>query len=83
MAGIVYAKRRSKSDRLPLATQRTGSDTSGRALEESYVNLELRDVMNNLSPSSDSPPLSDTSPPPDAINVSLYECRLPLYSLVY
>ena len=56
MAGIVYAKRRSKSDRLPLATQRTGSDTSGRALEESYVNLELGDII-----SSDSPPLSDNS----------------------
>ena len=42
VAGIVYAKRRSKSDRLPLATQRTGSDTSGRALEESDCLVESK-----------------------------------------
>ena len=76
VAGIVYAKRRSKSGRLPLATQRTGSDTYGRALEESYVILELRNVMNTLSPSSDSPPLSDNSQSsPDEINVSFDERR--------
>ena len=48
----------------------------GRALEESYVILELRNVMNTLSPSSDSPPLSDNSQSsPDEINVSFDERR--------